>query len=120
MDRRQLGIAAEDRAALFLVQNGLEVLVRNYRRRAGELDIVALERGVLVIVEVRFRSRATYGGAAGSVHGLKQARIVRAAQSLLQRHKEWRRLPVRFDVVVIEGSASDGDIRWLRHAFEAR
>lgn len=93
------------------------MLLRNFRRRAGELDIVALDGGVLVIVEVRFRSRASHGGAAGSVRGLKQARIIRAAHLLLQRHPEWRRLPVRFDVIVIEGSPIDGGIRWLRHAF---
>lgn len=81
---------------------------------------MALDAGSLVIVEVRARSTASFGGAAASVHGIKQARIVRAAEQLLQKHAHWRNLPVRFDVVLIEGRGAEARLEWLRHAFSAR
>ena len=75
--------------------------MRNYRRRGGELDVVAREGDVLVIGEVRTRSSESFGGAAASVDGWKQHKIVRAATQLLQQHKDLAQLRVRFDVLVV-------------------
>lgn len=118
--RHRLGREAEDRAAQHLESHGLAILTRNFRRRAGEIDIVARDRGTLVIVEVRARTSGDCGGAAASVGGLKQARLVRAAHLLLASHPEWRKLPARFDVVLIEGEGASARLAWIRHAFEAR
>jgi putative endonuclease len=120
VDRRALGARAENVAADFLAAQGADILLRNYRRRLGELDLVALHRGALLIVEVRTRSSAAYGGAAASVDGLKRRRIVRAAQQLLQQRKDLARLPVRFDVTVVsELSGAKPRVEWIRGAFEA-
>ena len=121
MDRAVLGRSAEDLAADFLAEHGLTVLLRNYRRRGGELDLVAQDGDVLVVAEVRTRSTDEFGGAAASVDGWKQHKIVRATTQLLQQRKELARLRVRFDVLVVRGA--DGEhptVEWLRHAFEAR
>ena len=114
------GRRAEDLAAAFLRRAGCEILVRNYRLRLGELDIVAREGGVLVIVEVRTRASSAYGGAAASVTRAKQQRIARAASALLQQRAELARLPVRFDVIVVSDphGLSPG-IEWIQQAFEA-
>lgn len=117
--RQRVGQRAEELAAGFLSKQGWEILERNFRRRLGELDLVARREGVLVIVEVRTRADTRYGTAAASVDRRKQQRIVRAAQQLLQRHRELARLPVRFDVIVVtdpDGAAPA--IEWIRHAFE--
>src|SRR5438067_1699211 len=58
------GRRAEELAADFLRSQGFEILERNYRRRLGELDIIAERAGVLVIAEVRTRSSTAFGGAA--------------------------------------------------------
>ena len=121
MDRAVLGRSAEEIAADFLAEQGLTVLLRNYRRRSGELDLVAQDGDVLVVAEVRTRSTEEFGGAAASVDGWKQHKIVRATTQLLQARKELARLRVRFDVVVVRGA--DGPrptVEWLKHAFEAR
>ena len=121
MDRAVLGRSAEDIAANFLAGQGLEVLLRNYRRRSGELDVVARDGDVLVVVEVRTRSTEEFGGAAASVDGWKQHKIVRATTQLLQQRKDLARLRVRFDVVVVH--SADGahpTVEWLKHAFQAR
>ncbi|MFZ1099596.1 MAG: YraN family protein [Steroidobacteraceae bacterium] len=119
--RQQLGRRAEQLAAEFLAAQGLEILERNYRRRLGELDIIARSKGVLVIAEVRTRSDEAFGGAAASVNRGKQRRIVRAAAQLLQERPDLARLPVRFDVLVVSAlELSSPGIEWIRHAFEAQ
>jgi putative endonuclease len=116
--RQELGRAAEDAAATFLEAHGLQILQRNYRRRLGELDVVAREGDTLVIVEVRMRASKLYGGAAASVGVGKQTRIIRAAAQLLQHHKNLAALRVRFDVVAITDiRARIPRIEWIQHAF---
>jgi len=118
--RQRTGRLAEDLAAQFLRARGCEILVRNYRRRLGELDLVAREGGVLVIGEVRTRAHSRFGSAAGSVDWRKRRRIVRAAMQLLQQRADLARLPVRFDVIVVHDlDAREPRIEWIRHAFEA-
>ena len=118
--RQDMGKRAEQLAAEFLAAQGLTIVERNYRRRLGELDIVASGAGVLVIAEVRTRTAETFGGAAASVDGLKQRRIIRAAAQLLQQRRDLARLPVRFDVLVVSGLECVAPrIEWIRHAFEA-
>jgi putative endonuclease len=118
--RQQIGQRAEQLAAEFLAAQGLTILERNYRRRLGELDVIAQAPGVLVIAEVRTRATGTYGGAAASVDKAKQRRIIRAAAQLLQQRRDLARLPVRFDVLVVSGPDSPSpQIEWIRHAFEA-
>jgi putative endonuclease len=118
MDRQQIGQAAEDAAVAFLESQGLAVLLRNFRRRAGELDVVARERDTLVIVEVRTRSSNAFGGAAASVDVHKQRRLLRAAEQLLQQRKELARLHVRFDVIIVHQPASKNPrSEWIKHAF---
>ena len=119
-ERQRAGRRAEDLAAQFLRAQGCEILERNYRRRLGELDLVARAGAVLVIAEVRTRASAQWGGAAASVDRRKQRRITRAAQQLLQQRPELARLPVRFDVLVVSDlAAAEPRIEWIRHAFEA-
>ena len=118
--RQQRGRRAEELAAEFLRAAGCEILQCNYRRRLGELDIVARAAGVLVIAEVRTRTSDAYGGAAASVDRRKQRRITRAASQLLQQRTDLARLPVRFDVVVVRDPYGPApNIEWIRHAFEA-
>ncbi len=120
IDRRALGARAESIAADYLEAQGAQLLIRNYRRRLGELDLVALQGGTLLVVEVRTRSSRAYGGAAASVDGLKRRRIVRTAQQLLQQRRDLARLPVRFDVAVVsELSTQTPKVEWIRGAFEA-
>jgi putative endonuclease len=118
--RMQRGVIAEDVAAQYLQLRGLKVLARNLRCKAGELDLVCLDRGVLAIVEVRQRGSAEFGGAAASVTYAKQRKIIRAAQFFLRREKHWRNFPVRFDVLAIEGSPQGAHrVDWVKDAFRA-
>ena len=114
---KQAGDAAEDAALRYLQRAGLRLIERNYRtpgRGGGEIDLIMRDaEGTTVFVEVRARRKATHGGAAASVSGLKQQRIVFAARHYLLRLRAPP--PCRFDVLVIDGE----NIEWLRAAFDA-
>jgi putative endonuclease len=118
--RQRSGRRAEELAAQQLARAGCEILARNYRRRCGELDIIARCAGVLVIAEVRTRARSAFGDAAASVDAGKQRRLRRAAAALLQQRADLARLPARFDVLVVrdpEGPAPA--VEWIQHAFSS-
>jgi putative endonuclease len=112
-----MGRAAEDAACLALERAGYRLLWRNYRTRRGELDVVAMDRGVLALIEVRFRARREFGSAAESITARKRGRLVRAARELLARQPELARLPARFDVVEVEGPADELQCCLTRAAF---
>ena len=112
------GRKAEQLALDWLCRRGLKLLERNYRCRAGELDLVMQDGEWLVFVEVRYRSGKQFGGAAASVNQIKQQRLYAAASHyLLQRHGDWPP-PCRFDVLCMEPARPGRlGIRWLRNAF---
>ena len=117
---KAIGDDAETLALPYLQRQGLVLVQRNYRvaggphARGAEVDLILRERdGTLVFVEVRSRAGIKHGGAAASVGGSKQRRIVRAAQHYLLRQKALP--PCRFDVVALDG----GHIQWLKAAFDA-
>ena len=117
-----IGRAAESRALGYLETAGLVLLTRNYRCRAGEIDLVMLEptAGVLVLVEVRSRSRSDYGQAAATIGLGKQRRCSLAARHLLLTRRDLRRLRARFDVVAIDPPVQPGGapvVTWIRGAF---
>jgi putative endonuclease len=113
MDRRQTGALAENRACAFLESQGFTIVTRNFLRRVGELDIVARDGDLLLVVEVRTRASDRFGGALASIGPAKQRRIAATAGLLLQAYPGLRRCRVRYDVIVVK----DGAIQWLRHAF---
>ena len=114
--RAAAGAAAEALAASFLAEHGLVIVERNWRRRCGELDLVARDGATLVFVEVRLRQRSGFGGAAASINAAKRTRIINAANLYLARLSHTP--PCRFDAVLLDGQ-DPARIEWLRNAFSA-
>lgn len=109
---------AEQLAAQFLVEQGAQVLYRNYRCRFGELDLIAREPEVLLFVEVRSRRRTRFGAAIETVGMVKRQRLVRTAEHFLAYRWSGKPTACRFDVVTIEGTEPP-IIQWWRGAFDA-
>jgi len=106
------GRSAEERAETFLRGLGYVIVERNARSASGEIDLVALEGGDLVFVEVRSRADASTGGAEETVGPTKQRRVARAAAVYLAERAP-RFDTCRFDVVAITGD----DIALFQDAF---
>ena len=114
---QDLGDAAEDRAARSLAAAGWRVLGRQLRVGRSELDIVAIDPGppaTLVIVEVRWRARRDYGLPEETVDRGKRDRLHRAAFAWLET-ADVARLPLRFDLIVVEPGRGPGDPPRIRH-----
>lgn len=113
----RVGADGEAQAAAYLQAQGLALLERNYRCRAGELDLIMRDdRGVVVFVEVRVRSNPDYGGPLASITPRKQRRLARSAAHWLQARRLTHQALCRFDVVAF---SADGQPEWLRNAFSA-
>lgn len=98
-----------------LLAQGLRLVARNVRCKAGEIDLIMWEGVVLVFIEVRFRCGSRFGSALDSVNFLKQARIRRAAQWWLMRYGPAHLPPCRFDVYALGGE----NPCWVKSAFTA-
>lgn len=96
----ELGREGERLAAEHLVARGLVILARNWRRREGELDVVATDGRSLVVCEVKTRSGVGYGLPVEAVTRAKAARIRRLAHQWLAESRV-RFVDVRFDVVAV-------------------
>ncbi|MGB1142533.1 MAG: YraN family protein [Halioglobus sp.] len=118
---RQKGLAFERRAAAYLEDRGVHILVSNFSARTGEIDLVGLDDDALVFFEVRARSNPRFNSASGSVDRRKQQRLLRTAQYFLQRYPRLADRPCRFDVIAFEPpqSGTELDIHWIRGAFTA-
>jgi putative endonuclease len=96
-----IGRQGEDRAALFLEAKGMEILARNFRSRTGEIDIIALDRNVLVFAEVKAWSFYGLEDLSGSIGANKQRRIIETAKYFLSGNRKYNDKTVRFDVIFI-------------------
>ena len=114
--RGRTGAQAEALAAEFLAARALAIVARHWRRRVGEIDLVARDGDVLVCVEVRLRRRSDDGGAAATITAAKRARRVAAANLYLSG---LRRTPrCRFDAVLLDALDPER-IEWLRDVASA-
>lgn len=110
------GEQAERLAADYLRRQGLSLVMRNYRCRYGEIDLIMRDGSSLVFVEVRLRSRGDFGGAAASIGAAKQGRLRRTAEHYLSGLRKIP--PCRFDALLLQ-SADGAGLEWVRNAFEA-
>ena len=108
------GRAGEDLAAAYLALSGARVLERNVRLAGVEVDLVAEDGGAHVVVEVKYRGRGDYGGAAAAIDHTKRERLRRAALAL-QRGSARR---VRIDVIAIELDPDGARLTHYRNAIE--
>jgi len=114
---RQIGDQSEEIACGYLKRNGLKIVARNFRSPRGELDIIMEHGETLVFVEVRFRRNTQFGSGAESVDKNKQKKIITSAAYYLQKNKQHRNRPTRFDVVSISMDANKPAIDWIQDAF---
>jgi putative endonuclease len=110
------GAQAEENAERFLLQHGLVILAKNYRCKAGEIDLIMQHADTLVFIEVRLRTHRAFANAAESVTIRKQQKIIKTAQLYLQQHQLTDKANCRFDVIAF---SDNGEPEWIKDAFSA-
>jgi putative endonuclease len=116
--RSRLGRLGEDLACRELARRGYVILARRWRRRLGEIDIIARDGTTLVFVEVKARGGHAFGDAVEAVTWHKQRRLVRLAQQYLACARRLE-CACRFDVVSIHFDDATPVVTVFQHAFDA-
>jgi putative endonuclease len=96
------GRQGEDAAARFLSSLGYRIVARNVRLPGGEIDLVAVDAGTLVFVEVKRRQGRSFGSALSAVDAAKRRRLRGLAADYAQIVAP--RARIRFDIVSIDGN----------------
>ncbi len=118
--RMSLGERGEKFAARHLRRHGYKILVRRFKSRAGEIDIVCRHKDWLVFVEVKTRHSDRYGAPSEAVNREKQKHISKVALDYL-RLLGYPPIHWRFDIVEViwpDGADRPADIRLIENAFD--
>lgn len=91
------GKLAEQLASDWLVSKGYEFIERNYRHSHAEIDLIMKHHGLLIFVEVKFRSGTGFGFAEEFVDSVKKKLVIKAANQYIYE-KDWHN-DIRFDIV---------------------
>ena len=113
MDKKSKGDLAELKACDFLQSNGLQLIIRNYRCKHGEIDLIMIDKTEIVFIEVRSRSREDYGYAEETVDRHKQKKLLHSAMHFLQEIDHLDTFDCRFDVI----GFLNNKIEWIKNAF---
>jgi len=116
------GEQAEAACYRYLKSQGLKLITKNFSCRFGEIDIIMLEKKILVFIEVRYRKSAHFGSSAESVTNSKQRKIIHTAEHYLCNKVKTAIPACRFDVVAIYPSTSTQNslqFDWIKHAFQS-
>ncbi len=96
-----LGHFGEEVACSYLQEKGYQVLERNWKARGGgELDLICSQKGRIVFVEVKTRTRDGMGHPLESLGAKQQKKLLQAAGKYLSRNRLWSR-ECRFDFICI-------------------
>ncbi len=93
------------------------IKAKNFYSRYGEIDIIALEKGTLCFIEVRYRKHSLFGSAAETVTSSKRNKLAKTASYYLMQNPRYTKHPCRFDIIAIHGDLGDPEIDWYKNAF---
>lgn len=108
------GQQAEELACAYLIQQGLQLVAKNYRTKMGEIDLLMMDKDALVFIEVRYRQSKNFGSGMETVTYTKQKKLIKTAQYYLQQQRLTDKVPCRFDIIDISNHT---DIEWIKNAF---
>ncbi|WP_293942146.1 MULTISPECIES: YraN family protein [unclassified Sphingobacterium] len=110
----EIGAQGEQLAMEYLIRMGCKIVLRNWRYKNLEVDLIVKDGDTLVFVEVKTRSRTDFGEPFEFVNIPKQRRLIRAAQAYILKHAYVGE--VRFDVVAVTNGAHS-ELTYIKDAF---
>lgn len=103
-DNIKTGKDGEQQAAEYLQSKGYEILVRNYRYKHAEIDLIVRKGSFIVFVEVKTRAYSFYGEPEAFVDSKKAAMVISAAEQYTYENKYEGN--IRFDIVSVKTGTS--------------
>jgi len=115
-NRRKLGDTGEQIVTSHLTSKGFFILEKNYRKRFGEIDIIARKNDILAFVEVKLRKK-DYFPLSQVVTVTKQRKIIKTAKTFILEHALYSLL-YRFDVALITyDTDNQPNLTYIENAF---
>ncbi|KKP35886.1 MAG: hypothetical protein UR26_C0002G0188 [candidate division TM6 bacterium GW2011_GWF2_32_72] len=115
-ETKSLGNKGEAETATWLQKQGFKVIEQNYRKRFGEIDIIATKKDLIVFVEVKARKNSFFSMSL-LVTPSKQKKIIKTAKDFLSKH-DFQNKSIRFDIALLDYSASKSEqIKYISNAF---
>jgi len=103
---RDIGNAGEQAAADQLVADGHEIIVRNWRTRYCEIDIISMKDDVLYFTEVKYRKNDDFGDGLAAITAKKQRQMRFAAELFVAKHPQYEGCDMRMLAIAVDGSNS--------------
>lgn len=119
-NKKTIGQEGEDLAAEYLVNNGFEMITRNYRYGHGEIDIIVKDKssGHLVFVEVKTRKNLEFGEPENAITKSKIRQLKKIAEAYFYE-KDLKDVECRFDVIaIIWNKETKPKITHFKNAFD--
>lgn len=116
--RQSLGREGEKLAERYLKKKGYVIVERNYRCSLGEVDLIVLDRRIIVFVEVKTRTGHGFGVPSEAVERKKQQKMIQTAQFFISAKRLHQR-DARFDVVAISWLGREPVIEHIENAFQS-
>lgn len=113
--RTLLGREGEAFVAEYMAKQGFSILEQNYRKRYGEIDLIAVNHDTIAFIEVKMR-QSSYFDSSEVIVPSKQRKIIAVAKEYIARHHHEDKI-CRFDVALVEGSLNNPEITYLENAF---
>lgn len=114
-EAKSFGLDGEQMAARYLVDQGFVILEHSYYSHHKEVDLIALDQGELVFVEVKTRSTDYFMQPEEAVDHRKRQNLIKVANQYIRCHK--RTEPARFDIIAIVKDDKETHIKHIRNAF---
>ena len=111
----ELGKQGEALAKIFLEEKGYVILHQNWRNLKAEVDLIAMDKKELVIVEVKTRATDYFGAPDDAVGKHKQKMLSNAADAYIQQQN--LDCEVRFDIISITFVQNHPQINHIKDAF---
>jgi len=111
--QKNLGAWGEAIAEKYLKSKGYSIVFRNYRKRVGEIDLVAKRKNKTIFIEVKTRTSYTFGFPEESIDSYKLAKL----SSVIEAYLAENRLPaenIQLDCIIVEYNQSRRKVK-IRH-----
>jgi putative endonuclease len=101
MNTKEKGRRGEQTAETYLVEHGYTIIERNFRTKAGEIDIIAETEDSIVFIEVKGWSAYSFENMEYAIHREKRKRIIATSRSFLYRYPKYNRYNKRYDLLYV-------------------
>jgi putative endonuclease len=115
VSKQEIGNSAEILAKKYLVKLGYKILDTNWHSGRLELDIIALDRDELVVVEVKSRSGNRYEHPAEAVTNAKIRHLIEAAEAYILKNDI--NIETRFDIITVIFFDKKFELEHFKNAF---